>query len=95
MESTSLFPPALLQQWAPLRQRTDAIDGQETIEYGQLPFTTDASVLGGIDFREQVISHLLLKNKRYILTITVCKRIIPKMFPFVRSVHEMHFSHGF
>lgn len=61
MEPTSSFSPALLQQWAPLRQRTDAIDGQETIEYGQLSFTTDASVLGGIDSREQVISHLLLK----------------------------------
>lgn len=44
MESASSFSPALLQQWVPLRQRTDAIDGQETIEYSQLPFTTDASV---------------------------------------------------
>lgn len=78
MESTSLFPPALLQQWAPLRQRTDAIDGQETIEYGQLPFSTDASVLGGIDFRRQVTSHLLLKNKRYILTVNSVQKNHPQ-----------------
>lgn len=53
MESTSLFSPALLQQWAPLRQRTDVIDGQETLEYSQLPFTTDASILGGIDLENK------------------------------------------